>query len=949
MMWVVRGILFFLMMGQTEAYAIPAYPFPQKITQPDGTSLIIQLHGDEWFNWITTEDGYRIIRNNDGIFEYAGLLKSGVAVPSGLRVNDIHKRSEKEEEYLTRIPKNLGISLQKLGSSRSERNRTPGDLKSISADIVRFPSAGVRKNLMILANFNDTQTTYTQGDFHNLMNQENYNGTGSFRDFYLENSGGLLDVSTTVTVWVTLPNSHDYYGPEGKWGEFAFDAVTAAYNQGIDFSEFDNDSDGKVDAVAIIHQGPGQEVTSNTSDIWSHSWYLSSAGYSQAERTFNNAVVDNYTVQPEQYGQSGAMTTIGVICHEFGHSLGAVDYYDVDYDENGQYDGMGNWDLMANGSYNGNPNGSLPAHINAYEKNLWGWNTVQVISNPQSIILEPVVSSGVVLKINTSTEGEYFLFENRQRAGFDSDLPGEGLLIYHVDQNYLDVNRPSNMVNIGEHQGLYPIAAGGTINAASCPFPGTSIVTMFTDDTTPDARDWAGNPSNQSVTDIQKDGSNVKFDFMALQDGAPQSMTLALQSHDQVNILWQLSGEAYPVLLAYSTSDNFGSPLDGVVYEAGQQLEGGGEVLYVGDAQTTFDHIGLNEKTTYYYRLWSNRGDTYSAGLSDNIFTNAAPVNQFPWHDGFEENLGNWSQEGINESRLLWTIYSETDGATSIIPEQSYEGAHNALFFDEGYGNTTRLISPVFIPEAGEVYRLRFHHAQVEWLGDQDELKILYLEEGDTEWQELAHYINSIDDWVEQVLEFNPLSAFQLAFEATANYGHGIVLDNIWVEKMIATYSVLINVTDGWSPIPGALVTFNGEQLVTGQDGSVVFNNVPEGTGYNYHIEFEGYELYENLIDVAQNMEIDVALSLSTGRSDLQAPDIMIYPNPSSGRFTIREGNQETNAELEVYNNAGVLLFGKLLDNKETGIDLSPYPDGIYFLKVKNKNMERVYKLILKR
>ena len=68
---------------------------------------------------------------------------------------------------------------------------------------------------MLLINYNDSQTLYTQADFQNVMNQENYAGTGSFRDYYLEQSFGQLDIETTVTPWIQLNGAKRYYGSEG--------------------------------------------------------------------------------------------------------------------------------------------------------------------------------------------------------------------------------------------------------------------------------------------------------------------------------------------------------------------------------------------------------------------------------------------------------------------------------------------------------------------------------------------------------------------------------------------------------------------------------------------------------------------------------------------------------------------------------------------------------------
>ena len=85
--------------------------------------------------------------------------------------------------------------------------------------------------------------------------------------------------------------------------------------------------------------------------------------------------ISKYSCSAELRGTSGTnITRIGVICHEFGHVLGAPDYYDTDYSTSGQYDGTGSWDIMAAGSWNND--GATPAHHNAYTKiSVYGWAT----------------------------------------------------------------------------------------------------------------------------------------------------------------------------------------------------------------------------------------------------------------------------------------------------------------------------------------------------------------------------------------------------------------------------------------------------------------------------------------------------------------------------------------------------------------------------------------------
>ena len=123
---------------------------------------------------------------------------------------------------------------------------------------------------------------------------------------------------------------------------------------------------------------------------------------------------------------------IGVFAHELGHLLFEwPDLYDTDYSS----EGIGNWCLMAGGCWGfigGNPHGSTPCHPSAWCKAQQNWIDLKVEANDESlrlfdVMLEPYQVSRLWARGHT-TSLEYFLVENRQLTGFDSSLPGSGLL-----------------------------------------------------------------------------------------------------------------------------------------------------------------------------------------------------------------------------------------------------------------------------------------------------------------------------------------------------------------------------------------------------------------------------------------------------------------------------------------------------------------------------------------
>lgn len=212
------------------------------------------------------------------------------------------------------------------------------------------------------SNFANADLLYSPPNvYHMLFSQQVYadpfsasSYTGSLRDFYNDNSYGRFDIDGEIAGWFTAPLEMRYYvnydGRPGTADDFGFgvypnnaqrlveDAIIQA-DSAVDFSQYDNDSNGIVDALFIVHAGPGAEYlySANRSAHYNYIW--SHFGGIRGLRV-DNVWVTTYALVPED----GA---IGVFCHEFGHALGLPDLYDVD----GSSEGIGEWCLMGSGSW----------------------------------------------------------------------------------------------------------------------------------------------------------------------------------------------------------------------------------------------------------------------------------------------------------------------------------------------------------------------------------------------------------------------------------------------------------------------------------------------------------------------------------------------------------------------------------------------------------------------
>jgi immune inhibitor A len=278
----------------------------------------------------------------------------------------------------------------------------------------------------------------------------------------------------------------------------ARDAAEAA-NPDVDFTLYDNNNDHYVDAYVVLHAGAGAEGTGNVNDIWSHKWVLAGGDYDA-----DGVKIYAYLTVPEE-------AKIGVCCHELGHLLfGFPDLYDTDYSS----EGVGNWCLMSGGSWLGG--GEIPAHLSAWCKVQQGWVTIEEPVDSVGLEINDVKTGHTVYRLwkNGSPGKEYFLIENRQKTLYDRQLPGEGLLIWHVDDTI-----PTNSdeihpkVALVQSDGNKDLEHGNNRGDTGDPFPGSANNTRFDSASTPNSNSYSGLDTCVRVRNISAPGPVMTADI----------------------------------------------------------------------------------------------------------------------------------------------------------------------------------------------------------------------------------------------------------------------------------------------------------------------------------------------------------------------------------------------------------------------------------------------------
>ena len=433
-------------------------------------------------------------------------------------------KAKKEDPQLNVIEylKTLGIEpgYNPLGKDDPSRPKTgalmEGRIELERIDVPSFKPTGDINALVILIDFDDNVATTPLEHYSEMLFSKNTYLTGSLRDYYDTVSKGRVNIVGVVSGWHRMPEKYSYYVGNGSGGDengyphnakrMVEDAVslTLEKDKSIKWNDYDLNGDGMVDALFVVHAGPGAEVKGTPAErakhIWSHKWTVQNP-----IQVTDKTSVALYLTVPED-------GLLGVYAHEAGHLIfGWPDLYDACPGPD-RTAGIGEWSLMASGSWN---NGGLtPSYPDGWCRYVQGWSKPTIIQADQKIDTTRIEDSDqvYVLPIKGKTK-EYFLFECRSRVKYDKFLPGEGMLVYHIDEgaeNNCDENHLAvGLVQADGQQNLERIGLLSNQGDDGDPFPGSSGRNHLNASGFPNSLDYNGKDTSISITDIAWDGKRL--------------------------------------------------------------------------------------------------------------------------------------------------------------------------------------------------------------------------------------------------------------------------------------------------------------------------------------------------------------------------------------------------------------------------------------------------------
>ncbi|MCQ2346559.1 MAG: M6 family metalloprotease domain-containing protein [Paludibacteraceae bacterium] len=474
---------------EAQIRRVPARRDPMLRIQPDGDSLTILLRGDEWKHWTMTLDGYLIRENRHGTLCYIRQTCGDKQKISCRQAHDADKRTKRERKWLNKhgiqqtqihycppriAPNATGEERQAILRRYAMSAQQQKEAALLSRKI--FPKVPV-----ILVNYPNLKfsSTTIRAGIDSMFNARDYvnpfgEHTGSVRQYFHDQSYGKyvpqFDIYGPVTVGQNYSN---YTSP--RVGSLVAEACSLM-NDSLDFSQYDTDGDKQVDLVYVVYAGPPASdedyinrkwIADPKNLVWPQCSTIDNVGCGSNPRTFDKVTINDYEVSSEldglfsynpenMYGDSVPVPAgIGVPCHEFGHGLGLPDGYHTISKANNNFD----WDIMDYGCYNGNC--CVPAGYTAYQRWFMGWLTPRQLSTNETCSLPPLENDSVAFLIceegTHNLDGEhpspasFYLIENRQQIGWDTYLPGHGMLLTKInyDAKKWEKNIPNNSTPLG--------------------------------------------------------------------------------------------------------------------------------------------------------------------------------------------------------------------------------------------------------------------------------------------------------------------------------------------------------------------------------------------------------------------------------------------------------------------------------------------------------------------
>ena len=300
-------------------------------------------------------------------------------------------------------------------------------------------------------------------------------------------------------------------------------------------------------------------------------------------------------------------------------------------------------------------------------------------------------------------------------------------------------------------------------------------------------------PSDANVTVAFRYSGNFASDWL-IDD-------ITVKDNSAVTADWSVASAGSTATLSISEVTNFTVGSDGHWHYT---VDGGSTQMVYDTNDITISGLSEGEHTIVAW-LVDNDHNALDPAVEVTITFNIVIINSYPWCDGFEEGLANWTSS-VYSGAAEWG-YGNTNYNGSVVPQN---GSFMAGFFSGNYNfDTASIISPSMDLSGVSDPQLTFSHTQASWVGDQDVLRVFYRDGADGDWVQLAEYLNEVTSWAEVTLDLpSPSADYYIGFQATSGYGYGVTIDDVCVDAaMSVNDSQILDVMIYPNPVEDNYVT----------------------------------------------------------------------------------------------------------------------------------------------
>jgi hypothetical protein len=364
---------------------------------------------------------------------------------------------------------------------------------------------------------------------------------------------------------------------------------------------------------------------------------------------------------------------------------------------------------------------------------------------------------------------------------------------------------------------------------------------------------------------VNENRPNIQINYTDLTGPvAPPSGFLALAAGPtQINFTWKKNSASDPVMIAFNTVNVFGTPAGN--YLVGDNLAGGGTVIYSGTGTSYSQTTGLNPGTTYYYKAWSVRPPvpTYSPGTESQATTVCGVVDELPYLTDFED---------VSFPPACWTV-SGLPWQRSTAASGYGTGSSSAYadFFNTSIGDF-ELVSPELDFGTVVATSVTFDHAYATYSTQEDKLELWTSTDQGTTYTLLTTWLGGVtgplntggatvtafvpgaSQWATKTYAL-PFGTTRIMFRGVSSYGNNLFIDNIRLtgacpgpENPYAGNITSTSAEFGWTPAGPATEwdiiwdvegfdTLTGGSMITGITvNSFLLEWLQPGTEYDYYV-----------------------------------------------------------------------------------------------------------------